>query len=138
MDTLLFLVWLAGTTASASITFALAVKHLIGVVRGRCHRSTRLSTSYLGLTLVAVLLNPVSNWLLFHPQRDRTVARMLTQVGQPTTAIVTRYGRPRVLVLREGTAEWRYQPGPWYVLLPWEEVVYRVKDERVQAAFIDD
>jgi hypothetical protein len=134
---ILMFLWMSGTTAIALTALLIGC---LAVIRSRSRPAKSLVNAMISFTvaLVAVLANPIVNWRLFHHERDSVVASMLAHVGTPSTAITAKYGKPHSIVTDADFETWRYWPGPRYMLLRWEEVLFRMQGGRVVAAFVDD
>jgi hypothetical protein len=134
---ILMFLWLFGTTG---IAVAAVVFGLLTILRNRSRlvKSFLSAIVYLAVSIVAVLSNPIVNWRLFHHHRENVIASMLAEIETPATAISARYGVPHSIVTDADSETWRYWPSPCYVLLRWEEVLFRMQDGRVVAAFVDD
>lgn len=127
-------VWLFGTY----FVFAAALFLAVAWRSGSASTRRRCLILCLAVALAMVLVNPLSNHMIFAKHREQVVATMLTAVGESTASVTEKYGEPDAVYDWDGRDYWRYSPGPWYVLMPWEEVVYQVRDGRVLTACIDD
>jgi hypothetical protein len=133
----LFSLWLA-TTAFVAVVAVVAGGWFLGRARRAPRQALSLAVTCLAVALLAAATNPIVNWRLFHPRREYVMAAMRAEVGQPVAAVVEKYGEPHAVSPGADGETWRYRPGPWYVLLQWEEVVYQVRGGQIQAAYIDD
>src|SRR5687767_4004550 len=132
----LFYAWMIGTLAFAMATILFACWTAVRV-RGRFEWVVARVLTYLGLAGLASFANPIVNWRLFHQDRERVVATMLAEVSTPVSTLTAKYGMPHKVTPGFDFDDWRYWPGPSHVLLQWEEVVFRIRDDRVVAAFVD-
>ena len=132
-----FYAWLIGTAAIAVAAILFACRTAVGFRRRPGWHAAKVFT-YFGVAGLASAANPIVNWRLFHHDRERVVATMLEEVSTPVAILLAKYGIPHKVTRGSDFDDWRYLPGPSHVLLRWEEVVFRIQDDRVVAAFIDD
>lgn len=132
----LFYALIVLTTLIAAASLGVAL-HIMLWVKNRRRLAKALAVCSTTLA-VAVLLNPVVNLLMFNNDRQRIVSAMLSEVGAPSETLGWKYGNPsRVYACDQGERR-RYSPGPWYCFVPWEEVIFEIRNGRIEAAFIDD
>ncbi len=134
----LFYLWLSSTVV---LTFA-SIAALIFVVvkslrRKQLGRHLILSTILVAICALSIFLNPMANWRMFHARRAKVMEDMKAMVGESTKILISQYGRPDT-IWDNDRVRWVYEPGPWYVLLKWETVVYRIDGGKITGCHIDD
>ncbi len=110
--------WLFGTPFAALVAAAWGVRQLV-LGRGRLRVRLGLLVAAVAVSALALLANPVVNMGVFKGTADRARAEMIEDakkascVGQPTSWLEQRYGRPHRVA---SSGDWWYAPGPWYVV----------------------
>ncbi|MEM7698091.1 MAG: hypothetical protein AAF236_06775 [Verrucomicrobiota bacterium] len=144
-DTATFYACLFGTTVLIPILLVFALFSALRLVGRRSIASFLLLSFSSILLIAAVLINPVSNCLLFVSSSNARVAEMHEKatregfVGKSLQEFASRFGQPNY---RHGPRSGDYNLSvytcrPWFAY-GWDELVVHTRDDLIVGIFIDD
>jgi len=135
---ILFYLWFTGTLVLTLASTGALIFVVVKILRRKeLGRHLILTTILVAICALSIFLNPMANWRMFHGRRTKVVDDMKAMVGKSTELLISQYGRPDA-IRDHGGVRWVYEPGPWYVLLKWEDVVYSIDGGKITGCTIDD